>query len=288
MKINYNKSTFFKSISILIPFLLFGILLGCSVDVEGPDYHLDTRGLGNFNYEYSAEKTIIDEIPVLNPIKIKIQAANGEIRVEGRNDGDRILVTARLIVSSNNQADADLHLDDLDISLTEDEHEILIRTIQPERSNGRGYRVEYDLIVPADIEVVALQDNGSILIHDIQDNVDISNENGDIQVSNITGGVQANVVNGSIEGDISLPLNGVIELETVNGSIELSIPTTTSAYFSASVDSFGSVSIHNLVFTDPISTSQSFTGLLGNGAGSILLGTDIGNIEIFGFMNDNQ
>ena len=267
----------------ILAILLVMISPGCSVDVDGSDWHLDTTVRGGFDYYHTAEKTVKDEVDVQGHTRVRIEAINGEVYVEGRSDANRVMITANLSVGSSSQADADLHLDDLKMRVTEDGHVILIETIQPERFLGRGYRVEYDIIIPEGLEIMVTQDNGRVSVYDIINNVDVTNENGDIQILNIAGDVRAQLVNGSIETETIMNVNGVLYLETVNGQIELSIPTITSALLSAKVYKSGTVSIHNLAFTDTISTAKSFEGILGNGDGSISLHTDNGDIYVFGF-----
>ncbi len=267
----------------ILAILLLMIVPGCSVDVDGSDYNFDTSVRGGFDYDYTAEKTVSDEVVVQGHNRITVAAINGEMNLEGRDDVNHIKITAVLSVGSNSQVDADLHLDDIKIRITEDDDEILIETIQPQSSYGRGYRAEYGIILPEGLDVTAIQDNGNIYIYDLKSSVDLTNENGDIQALDIVGDIRARLVNGSIETTATLNENGVIDLNTVNGPIELSIPTITSANLSARVDNAGTVFIHDLAFTDSISTPKTFEGTLGNGDGSISLRTINGNIDVFGF-----
>ena len=63
----------------------------------------------------------------------------------------------------------------------------------------------------------------------------------------------------------------------------MSIPTSTSAEFSADVAGIGAIIVSDLDIKDSLSTSKSLTGTLGNGEGSIALNSVNGNIEIIGF-----
>lgn len=82
---------------------------------------------------------------------------------------------------------------------------------------------------------------------------------------------------------MTLPLNESIDLSVTNGGLQLHIPTSTSAEFSASLDGTGEITVSNLNITDYLVLSQSHTGTLGNGEGSIVLSTVNGNIEVIGF-----
>jgi hypothetical protein len=272
-----------KSVSILVISLCVGILLSCSSgDVGSPDFNFSTGGIKFGDPKFTAKKTFDDDFPIDNHIRINVEAIKGEIVVTGQSDAQYVTVTAHLTVGSDTQEDAELHLDDLDVLVTDGANEILIQTVQPDNINGRKYLVEYDIIVPKSFEVVASQANGSIAILDIQNSVEVSNKNGDVFLSDIVGGVTADVQNGGIEGTVVLPFNETIDLSVNNGGIELNIPTATSAEFSASVDGIGAINVSDLDITDSWSTGNTLTGTLGNGEGSIVLSTVNGNIDIIG------
>ena len=67
-----------------------------------------------------------------------------------------------------------------------------------------------------------------------------------------------------------------------NGNIDLSIPTSTSTKFEASV-TVGSIKTSNLEFDDAVKTAQSLTGTLGIGEGVIDLYSNNGHIGVVGF-----
>ncbi len=274
-----------KSTSILIVCVCFGFVLGCSAEgtISGPEINVLGDGFKPSDPDFTVQRTFEDEFPVKDHIAVNVEAINGDVVVAGQGDAKRVMVTAHLFVSSDSQDDAELHLDDLGILVTDGTNEILIQTVQPENITGRKYLVEYDIIVPKSFEVVTSQTNGTISIYDIQNSVEVSNKNGDVLLSGIVGGVTADVENGVIEATVFLPLNEMIDLSVNNGDLDLSISTSTSAEFSATVEGNGEIIVSDLDITDSISTSNSLTGTLGNGEGSIVLSTINGNIGVIGF-----
>ena len=273
-----------RPLSILIIPLCFGLLLSCSGgDVNGPEFNISADGFKFNDQDFTAGKIFIDDLEVDNHIKVTVAAVNGEVAVTGQSGAQQVKVTAHVYVTSDSQEDARLHLDDLDILVTDDANEILIQTVPPQNINGREYRVEYDIIVPDSFVVEASQVNGSIAILDIQNNIDVSNENGDVSLFGVTGGVTAYVENGRIEGSVVLPVNEGIDLSVINGGLELSIPKSTSAVFSATVDTNGEIMVSDLEFAESTHTPMALTGTLGNGEGFVVLSTVNGNIEIMGF-----
>jgi DUF4097 and DUF4098 domain-containing protein YvlB len=124
--------------------------------------------------------------------------------------------------------------------------------------------------------------NGIVTLDSIEHDVTVHHENGEVTLRGIVGNARVNLLNGPIEGDITLPVHGTIDLNTVNGHIDLTLPANTSAVFSANVTS-GRVSLSDLVLQDEVSTSTSLSGTLGTGQGTISLETRNGNIRVSGF-----
>ena len=85
-----------------------------------------------------------------------------------------------------------------------------------------------------------------------------------------------------IEAEVTLPEDGTINLNLVTGNIELDIPQSTSAEFSASVVT-GTISLSDLVLQNQASTPGSLTGTLGSGEGTISLNVVTGSISVQGF-----
>ena len=271
-----------RSASMILAFVCIGLLLGCSGDVASPELHVSGTGFNIRIQDFTAEKIVETEYSVENLNRVNIEAINGEVVVTGHRDVDAVVLTAHLIVGSDSQADADSHIDDLKIQVTESDNELYVKTVQSQHTDGRKYDVKYDIIVPSNFEVLTTQVNGSIEIVDIENYVDVVNVNGDIRLSNTVGSAAADLVNGSIEATVTLSGNETIDLVTDNGSIELWIPMSTSAALGASVG-IGAINTSNLVLDDVVQTDQSLTGTLGNGEGVIELRAGNGDINVVGF-----
>ncbi len=273
------KSLSFSTLSIIFALACIGLLLGCSGDVGSPEFHFSGPGFNIRNPDFTAEKIVETEFPVDSLSRVNFQAINGEIVVTGHRDVDTIVMTAHLIVGSDSQADADGHIDDLEIQVTESAGEMLIQTVQPQHTDGRKYDVKYDVMVPSGLSVMATQVNGTIEVIDIENSVDVANTNGDVLLSNILGGVAGDVVNGSIAATVTLPVHETIDLMIDNGSIDLHIPRLISAVFGAFVN-IGVIHTSSLALDDVVQTSQSLTGTLGNGEGVIELWAGNGDISV--------
>jgi DUF4097 and DUF4098 domain-containing protein YvlB len=160
--------------------------------------------------------------------------------------------------------DAQTHLQQLQVQVSELANEVLVETIQPQESQGRNYAVDYRITLPRNFEVF------------------IESTNGDVKVRDMLASAHVDLTNGSIEGKVDLPRDGTVDFATVNGAIALAIPHNTSADFSASV-SHGNIELSNLTLQRENRTSSSLQGRLGDGRGMITLRTTNGDISVTGY-----
>ena len=231
--------------------------------------------------EFFVEETFTSELVLVADMRIRLEAVRGDIEIEGQDDADSVTVIAQKWVGSDSLEDAEMHLNELEILVTEEIDEIVIQTSQPEDTQGRKYIVDYHIILPSNLETEVTLVNGDISVQSLQNSVVIDAVNGNVFLSNTVASAFVSLSNGSINSDMVLPLNGEIRMYTDNGNIDLGIPTSTSAVFAASVVN-GLISDSNLEFDVTVQTTQSLTGTLGNGEGLIDLGTVNGNISVVG------
>ncbi|MFQ5570413.1 MAG: DUF4097 domain-containing protein [Rhodothermales bacterium] len=252
--------------------LLF--LPGCMI-VETDDFG-DAR-----NTDFIARESFTYEVNISGQTRVTVEAINGTIEILGSATASSVIVTGERKVGSDTFRDAEEHLDDLEVRVTDLNDEVLVRTIQPQQSHGRNYVVEYTITLPSDLMVDVSQINGTIIIEDLQQDVVAHSVNGTVRLDDIVGSANISVVNGNVDGDIALPADGLIELKATNGNIKLAIPTSTSATFSASVTN-GDIDTTNLTFQNPVSSNRSLSGRLGGGNSTIDLRTVNGNIRVNG------
>jgi DUF4097 and DUF4098 domain-containing protein YvlB len=260
----------------LVVLTAFIFLLGCGDD--GPvDSDHDVR-----NTDFVAQETVSFQVVVTDQIRLKLEAINGNVSIAGVTEANSVDVIGEKRVGSDSMEDAQEHLLELEVNVQDTADEIVIKTIQPQETHGRSYVIDYTITLPSDLEVSIENGNGVVTIEAINNLVSVMNINGLVDLNEIFGSTQVALVNGQIESEVTLPLDGTIGMTTVNGMIELHIPQSTSAEFSASVGN-GAISISNLDLKDQVSTSTSLSGTLGEGQGTISLGTGNGNIIVVGF-----
>lgn len=223
------------------------------------------------------------EVPVDNHTQFNLIGKDGEVTVTGISGVSSVVVTAIKRVQSESPEDAKAHLQELDVNVQDLANEVRVSTIQPIDKGGRNYIVDYTITLPKFLAIHVLNLNGIVTLDSVDNDVAVSNLNGEVILSKILGSALIALLNGTIESEVTLPLNGTIDLNTLNGDINLAIPVNTSADFSAAV-TIGSIDVSNLVLQNPIITKVFHSGRLGSGQGVITLeAKQIGNISVLGF-----
>lgn len=239
--------------SILQGSLMLVLLAGCDGNPFSPD---ESRSVARESFSY--------EINASNHTGLRLTGVSGAITITGRSEADSVVITGERSVRSGASADAEAHLQRLEVRVEEVGDTIYIETVQPSDNQGRNYQVDYQISVPKDFDVR------------------VRNVSGGLELRGLHGNAFADLVSGQINARVTLPRNGTLEMSTVSGVINLDIPEETSAQLSATVVS-GRIDISNLTVQNPVSTPNSIRGTLADGNGMIALRTTSGNIGVRGF-----
>jgi hypothetical protein len=246
-----------KLLLLLTAAMTCALAAGCSDDsTTGSDGNVDSQ-------DFSAEESFYYRIDLGAQAGLELESVSGEITITGVAGSDSIVISGVRRVRSESTQDAEEHLDLLEVNVQDLTNRVFVETVQPQRSYGRSYEVDYDIILPADLYT------------------DIDHVNGQILLDGLTEGALIDLVNGLIEAEVTIPSGGAVDMDVVNGGIQLDIPKTTSADFSATVVN-GSINVTGLTIDDLVSTSTSITGTLGTGDGTVSLSIVNGNINVVG------
>lgn len=229
--------------------------LGCDGHPTSPDVLLDGQYMVGESFTY--------ELSGAGHTGLRLEGINGSIVITGDPAAHSIRVTGERRVGSYSRADAEAHLRELEVQCNDLAGEVLVKTVQPRESEGRTYIVDYEVAVPSELEVAVLNINGEVRLEGLRDSAFVD------------------LVNGEINGSVSFPVEGVIDMSTVNGTIDLRIPVDTSARLSASVVN-GRIEWSNLNLRNQTVTPQFLQGVLGDGRGRISLSVVNGNIRVRG------
>jgi Toastrack DUF4097 len=238
-------------------------------------------------------------VNVANQSRFRIEGINGLIDVVGVPGAATVEIRGERRVRSKSEADARDYLRNLEVQVTDSNNEVFVKTVQPQETHGRNLEVTYYILIPAGWETIANNANGNVLVdslagnvavalangnvqmQEISGNLTISLTNGNVSLAAITGGTLVSLVNGNIIAGVTLLQNAACEMNTVNGTIALRIPQSTSAHFSAEVTN-GTINVTGLVMQDTITSPKSVSGRLADGRGKIALKTVNGNIGVTG------
>jgi hypothetical protein len=191
--------------------LAMGVLLAVSADVE--DRSVETK---TFPF---AHLVIVDNV-------------NGSIEVTGEAGNDvRMEVTKRIEAESAERMEAAKREVKLDEQQSGDTLKLYVdgpfRCNCDDRSHRhghQGYNVTYDfkLRVPTGARVDLYNVNGgSIAVHNVAGDFDVSNVNGDIEMTDLAGSGKAHTVNGPVKVTYAANPKGPLAFETVNGKVDV-------------------------------------------------------------------
>lgn len=200
---------------------------------------------------------------------------NGSVQVEGW-DRDEVEVRA-VKTSQNDPRDVDL----VQIDVESHPGEVNVHTRYPD-GEGAEVAVEYHIHVPNRVLLGSVHTvNGSLTVRGVDGGGELSSVNGDVEVLQSSGRFNAKTTNGNLRLELRHLDNGApMNLETVNGSVELGLPW----------DARADLNVHNMngdlysevpvTSTSALPGSRAFHGRLGHGGGAISVRTVNGGIRL--------
>jgi hypothetical protein len=231
--------------------------VGCSDDNgTGTDGDVDDTS-------FSAEAAFHFRLDLAGHEGFRLEGISGEVSVTDVAGSDSIVIAGVRRVRSESIEDAEEHLPLLEVRVQDLSDEVFVETDQPAQSHGRSYEVDYEITLPAVMDL------------------DVTDVNGQVILNDISGDALVDLINGQIAGEVTIGAGGTIDFTVVNGTINLGIPKTTSAELAATVVN-GYINDSGLVFQDRQSTATSLRGTLGSGDGTISLTVINGTIGVAG------
>ena len=243
-----------------------------------------------------AEKTETEDFLSSGMERVEVKTENGSIETSIW-DENSIHVVFEMWATGLDKQDAEDNLDDIDISISGTDSDVLYIDVDFPNRDGIEYGCNISVELPSslslDLEstngsitvleskggIECFTSNGTISIEDTEGDAELKTSNGKIVAENHYGDLEGRTSNGEIDADIILPEDGRCILNTSNGSIDLSIPRDTSAEIQASTTN-GAVEISGLDVTIVTMRETEFEGKMGDGSGSIDLETTNGSIFI--------
>lgn len=148
--------------------------------------------------------------------------------------------------------------------------------------NSTNGGVNYTLRVPAAVTLEEIETvNSGVKIDGVTGTVRAKTVNGSVELRGLAATASLETVNGRVVAEfVRVPDDARINLESVNGACEITLPSDANAHINASTVNGG---IHSdLPITTTKSTKRSLEGTLGSGGARIALSTVNGGVQIRG------
>lgn len=216
--------------------------------------------------------------------------ADGRVELDNINGAVHISSWDRneVKVDAVKYADTKERLDEAKIEIESAKDVLSIRTKYPEhdhtwnwgsRNNPAG--VEYTLTVPrtARLDEIKLI-NGSLDVTGVSGEVRASCINGRLEAHDLAGRAKLETINGHLEARFTQLAGKSVDLSSVNGSVELTIPSDSKAELEASTVSGGIENDFGLHVNRHQFVGRDLRGELGSGGTRIKLENVNGRIEI--------
>lgn len=185
-------------------------------------------------------------------------------------------------------ADSKERLEQAHIEIDSGKDHLSVRTKYPDHgltfnwgSHNNPASVEYTLTVPrtARLDEIKLI-NGSLDVTGVTGEVHASCINGRLEAHNLSGRADLSTINGHLDAKFDQLRGSSLELKSVNGSVELTIPSDAKAEIEASTVSGGIDNDFGLHVNHHSFVGHDLRGELGNGGPRIKLSNINGRIDI--------
>lgn len=202
---------------------------------------------------------------------------NGSVQVEGW-DRDEVEIRA-VKTSQNDPSDVDL----VKIEVESHPGEVDVHTRYPQGA-GAEVAVEYVIHVPNRVMLGSIGTvNGSVRVHGVDGGGELRSVNGNVEVTESSGRFNAKTTNGNLRLELRHLIDGApMNLETVNGSVVLGLPSNASADLNVRNMNGELYSEFPVTSTTALPGARTYRGRLGHGGGGpISVRTVNGGIHLF-------
>jgi hypothetical protein len=247
---------------------------------------LDTRIAATRSVQQNETERIEKSFPLSANGRVSVSNVNGSINVIAWDRNEVKLVAVKTAETKERLADIDIKIDARPdyFSVETDYGQDRGWKTDSDRQwrNNNNVTVEYEITVPRgailnEIETV----NGSATVNDFSNFVKVSAVNGTVRAGNLRGTADLSTVNGEVVADFDrLATGSKIALETVNGRVNLTIPSDSNATLRAESLNGAITNDFGLENRKGKYVGNSMHGRLGNGDVSIKLESVNGQLAV--------
>jgi hypothetical protein len=213
--------------------------------------------------------------------RIELDNINGDVHISSWDQNE-------VKVDAVKYADTKERLDEAKIEIDSRNDSLSIRTKYPDHdhtwnwgSHNNPASVEFTLTVPrtARLDEIKLI-NGALDLAGVRGEVKASCINGRLDAHNLAGRARLSTINGRLDARFDALAGNSVELNSVNGSVELTIPSNSNAEVEASTVSGGIGNDFGLHVNHHQFVGHGLRGELGTGGTHIKLNNVNGRIDV--------
>lgn len=226
---------------------------------------------------FANNQVFLKTYPLTSGGNFLLENVNGSVRVEG---WERNEVEVRAVKTS---ASDSRDLERVTIEVCSQPGQVAVHTRYPE-GQGVEVAVEYVVHVPYRVLLGSVETvNGSVTVRGVEGGGDLRSVNGDVDVLDSSGRFSAKTTNGNLHLQLRELLDGgPMNIETVNGSVILGLPSNASAdlkILSMNGDFYSELPVTSTTGTP---AARAFHARLGRGSdrGQISVRTVNGGIRV--------
>ncbi|MGA8144754.1 MAG: DUF4097 family beta strand repeat-containing protein [Candidatus Acidiferrales bacterium] len=204
-----------------------------------------------------------------------LENVNGSVQVDGW-DRDEVEVEAVKTANTDGQ-----DLERVKIDVDSEPGQVSVHTRYP-KGEGVEVAVEYHVHVPYRVLLGSIGTvNGSVLVRGVDGGGDLRSVNGNVEVLNSAGRFSAKTTNGNLRLELRQILDGApMNLETVNGSVVLGLPSDAKANLKVLSMNGEFYSELPMTSSTDMPAARAFRGKLGTGGGEISVRTINGGVRL--------
>lgn len=266
---------------------LLGLVLAAGLSVAACD--IKTSANGDFSFDISggkAQDTWTRTYSLADNGRLELINVNGRITAEAATDG-KVSVEGRRTAKGSTDEAAKENLAKLEIREEVSGERIRVEARPPRLSGFGGHEIEWTVRVPKGVIVDLRTVNGGVRLNGLQGEVHAKTTNGGVKGMNVTTHIlEAASVNGGIEIEFGAALDatGSVDLETVNGGVELGLTSESKASITARAVN-GGVTVTDLPVqkqeqSNSFESKRRLEGTLNGGGAKVTISTTNGGVRI--------
>ncbi|MGE0864576.1 MAG: DUF4097 family beta strand repeat-containing protein [Vicinamibacterales bacterium] len=265
---------------------LLGLVLTAGLSLAACD--IKTSANGDFSFDISggkAQDTWTRSYTVSDKGRFELINVNGRITAEPATDG-RVSVEGRRTAKGSSDEAAKENLAKLEIREEVSPERVRVESRPPRLSGFGGHEIEWTIKVPAGVVVDLRTVNGGVRLNGLEGEVHAKTTNGGVRGSVKASILEASSVNGGIEVELTgeLDANATVDLETVNGGVEFSLPSSSKANISARAVNGGvqvtDLEVEKQAESSSFASKRRLEGTMNGGGARVNLSTVNGGVRL--------